>query len=237
MQNSNECPFADTLSSISRNASRKVALPARMSRLPCRRFSGPNPSSSVMSERWKRWGISEHGLGAAADRRMCGREHDGPVLVDERCMHIIHRRCATHAAGTSRTLRRPPCTMRPSDKESKEAYSQSLESRVVIVPSLHEARTSQHPWPIESRAGRAGRWTDQSERTTNFLSLWIGGYGSVLSGAGSAVVAIVSRSNVWMPFSRGGCGPSSGLRRAFYRGCCLREYCRGVRLGARSLRT
>ena len=35
--------------------------------------------------------------------------------------------------------------------------------------------------------------TNQSERTTNFLSLWIGGYGNVLSGACS--LAMVSLSN------------------------------------------
>ena len=32
--------------------------------------------------------------------------------------------------------------------------------------------------------------TDQSESTTNFLSLWIGGYGSVLSGAGSVLLEV-----------------------------------------------
>ena len=30
----------------------------------------------------------------------------------------------------------------------------------------------------------------QSESTTNFLSLWIGGYGSVLSGAGSVLLEV-----------------------------------------------
>lgn len=34
--------------------------------------------------------------------------------------------------------------------------------------------------------------TNQSERTTNFLSLWMGGYGKVLTGAGSFSALIVN---------------------------------------------
>jgi len=60
-----------------------------------------------------------------------------------------------------------------------ETYTQSFESKVVIVPSLHFASTTRQQCIGE---------TDQSDRTTNLLSVWRGGYGSVLFGTSVCLV-------------------------------------------------
>lgn len=61
---------------------------------------------------------------------------------------------------------------------------------------LHHAQKTMEGHIASKGRRHTGRWTNQSERTTNFLSLWIGGYGKVLFGAESTFADMSSSGSM-----------------------------------------